>query len=51
MYDPFSNRYHKITKEGFETYGSTIDSIPAEDDISTDDNSNEKEKRRTFTRF
>ena len=51
VYDPFSNRYHKITKEGFETYGSTIDSIPAEDDISTDDNSNEKKKEGPLQDF
>ena len=44
MYDPFSNRYHKITKEGFVTYGSTIDSIPAEDDDSIDDDSNKDKK-------
>jgi len=44
VFDPFSNRYHKITKEGFETYGSTIDSIPAEDDISTDDSNKDKKE-------
>jgi len=51
VYDPFSNRYHKITKEGFETYGSTIDSIPAEDDISTDDDSNKKKKEGPLQDF
>ena len=51
VYDPFSNRYHKITKEGFETYGSTIDSIPAEDDISTDDDSNKDKKEGPLQDF
>ena len=45
MYDPFSNRYHKITKEGFETYGSTINSIPAEDNDDIDTDNIDKKKK------
>ena len=51
VYDPFSNRYHKITEEGFETYGNTIDSIPVEDDTPTDNNDSDKKIKKEGPEF
>ena len=52
VYDPYGDKYHKITKEGFETFGSSVDSIPIDDDgdDTDDNNSGGSEKKTSLSR-
>jgi len=40
VYDPYADKYHKILKDDFKTFGSTIDSIPIDEDDTTNTGSN-----------
>ncbi len=51
VYDPYADKYHKITKDGFKTLGSSVDSISIDDDDDTDDNnSGDSEKKTSLSR-
>jgi len=40
VYDPYADKYHKILKDDFKTFGSTIDSISIDEDDTTNTGSN-----------
>ena len=50
VYDPFSRKYHKITKDGYSTY-KDLASIPIDEDTDTDTDNNNKNKEGPLMDF